>query len=44
MMKSRRMWWAGHVARMEKEERVWVTHKRARRKETTMITKAEVGG
>jgi hypothetical protein len=39
MIKSRRMRWAGHVALMGEEERVWVIGGKARRKETTMKTK-----
>jgi hypothetical protein len=39
-IKSRRMRWAGHVARMgEKWERVYIIGKKVRRKEITRKTK-----
>jgi hypothetical protein len=42
---TRRMRCAGHVARMGgEEERLWVTGRKARRKETTRKTKTEIGG
>jgi hypothetical protein len=38
MIMSRRMRWAGHVARMGKEERVHVIGGKTRRKQTTRKT------
>jgi hypothetical protein len=42
MDKSRRMRWAGHVARMEEEE--CIVDGKAKRKETTRETKISCGG
>jgi hypothetical protein len=44
-VKLRRMRWAGHVARMGEERKLYkVLVGKARRKETTWKTKAKVGG
>jgi hypothetical protein len=42
-VKSRRMRWAGHVARMGEERKVYVYGGKSRRKETAGKTKAYVG-
>jgi hypothetical protein len=39
MIKSRRMRWAGHVARMGEEECIWDIGRKSRRKYTTGKTK-----
>jgi hypothetical protein len=39
IIKSRRIRWAGHVARMGEEERILIIGRKAKRRETTGKTK-----
>jgi hypothetical protein len=43
-IKARRMRWVGHVACMGEERKVQGFRRKARRKETTWKTKAQMGG